>query len=79
MSQVQAVPPPALAAAADAPLVVGGITLASRLIVTEIAADFECDAFFPVIEPSAWQEVSRETHHSDSLGVDYAFVIYQRR
>lgn len=34
MSQLQAVPPPALGAAAvDAPLVVGGITLASRLIV----------------------------------------------
>ena len=74
-----------LAGAAEA-YVIGGaqiyvdaLSLASRLIVTEIDAEFECDAFFPTIEPSAWQEVSRETHHSESLGVDYAFVIYQRR
>ena len=55
------------------------LPLASRLIVTEIAADFECDAFFPPIDTAVWREVSREAHHSDSAGLDYAFVIYQRR
>ncbi len=55
------------------------LSLAARLIVTEIDADFACDAFFPAIDPTVWTEVSREPHHSDSQGFDYAFVIYHRR
>ena len=55
------------------------LPLASRLIVTEIDADFACDAFFPAIDPAVWTELSREQHHSDSQGFDYAFVIYHRR
>jgi dihydrofolate reductase len=51
----------------------------TRLIVTEIAKRFDCDAFFPDVDPQQWQEVSREQHHSESGGFDYAFVIYQRR
>ena len=55
------------------------LSLASRLIVTEIDADFACDAFFPAIDPAVWNEVSREPHHAASQGFDYAFVIYDRR
>ncbi len=55
------------------------VSLATRLIVTEIDADFACDAFFPAIDPSVWTEVAREAHHSDTQGLDYAFVIYHRR
>ncbi len=55
------------------------LPLAARLIVTEIAADFECDAFFPKLDPSEWIEASREPHHSADNGFDYSFVIYQRR
>jgi dihydrofolate reductase len=55
------------------------LLLASRLIVTEIDADFACDAFFPAIDPAVWIEVSREPHHAASPGFDYAFVIYHRR
>jgi dihydrofolate reductase len=55
------------------------ITLADRLIVTEIDAEFACDAFFPSIDPAAWHTESRETHHSESNGWDYSFVMYQRR
>ncbi len=55
------------------------LPLAARLIVTEIAADFECDAFFPKLDPSEWIETSREPHHSADNGFDYYFVIYQRR
>ena len=55
------------------------ITLADRLIVTEINAEFACDAFFPSIDPAAWHTESRETHHSESNGWDYSFVMYQRR
>jgi len=55
------------------------ITLADRLIVTEIDAEFACDAFFPSIDPAAWHTESRETHHSESNGWDYSFVMYRRR
>lgn len=53
--------------------------MADRLIVTEIDAVFDCDAFFPTIDPAEWSEVSREPHRSAENGWDYAFVIYQRR
>ena len=52
---------------------------ADRLIVTEIDAEFPCDAFFPPIDTSVWQVTSRETHHSASNGWDYSFVMYHRR
>ena len=55
------------------------LPLATRLIVTEIGADFECDAFFPKLAPSEWVETLREPHHSVDNGFDYSFVIYQRR
>lgn len=50
-----------------------------RLIVTEIDADFHCDTFLPPIDLHQWQEVARETHHSEPSGVDLAFVTYERR
>jgi dihydrofolate reductase len=49
-----------------------------RLVVTEIDKTFDCDTFFPAIDPAQWTEVARETHHSDAGGFDYAFVTYQR-
>ncbi len=49
-----------------------------RLIVTEIDKTFDCDTFFPPIDPTQWKEVARERHHSASNGFDYAFVTYQR-
>jgi len=55
------------------------ITLADRLIVTEIDAEFACDAYFPSIDPAAWHTESRETQHSESNGWDYSFVMYRRR
>ncbi|AZG13780.1 dihydrofolate reductase [Cupriavidus pauculus] len=51
---------------------------ADRLIVTEIDADIEGDAFFPAVDRSRWNEVARETHHSAANGFDYAFVTYER-
>lgn len=62
-----------------AQIYIEALPLASKLVVTEIDADVECDAFFPEIDPAVWTETSREAHHSDSAGLDYAFVIYQRR
>ena len=51
---------------------------ADRLVVTEIDADVEGDAFFPAIDPTQWIETSREIHHSEANGFDYAFVTYDR-
>ena len=62
-----------------AQIYVEALPIASRLIVTEIAADFACDAFFPAIDPAVWEELSREPHHSAEQGFAYAFVIYRRR
>lgn len=53
--------------------------LVQRLIVTEIRHSFDCDAFYPARDPLQWQEISRENHHSEANGFDYAFVVYQRR
>ncbi|HEX2604774.1 MAG TPA: dihydrofolate reductase [Oxalicibacterium sp.] len=49
-----------------------------RLIVTHIDKAFDCDAFFPAIDPKLWKEVAREAHHSDAGGFDYAYVTYER-
>jgi dihydrofolate reductase len=52
--------------------------IADQMIVTEIEHTFECDTFFPRLEPGAWRETAREAHHSDANGFDYSFVTYQR-
>ena len=49
-----------------------------RLIITEIDKAFNCDAFFPQIDPAQWKEVSRERYHSEQNGFDFAFVTYQK-
>lgn len=48
--------------------------LADTAVVTEIAQDFEGDAFAPVFGP-AWRETARETHTAAS-GLPFAFVTY---
>lgn len=53
------------------------LPLAARLYLTEIAADFEGDVFFPAIPPGEWKETSRETQR-DASGLEFSFVVYQR-
>ncbi|MDO9134995.1 MAG: dihydrofolate reductase [Hydrogenophaga sp.] len=48
--------------------------LAESAVVTEIAQDFEGDAFAPVFGPS-WRETARETHTAAN-GLPFAFVTY---
>jgi dihydrofolate reductase len=77
----------ALALVGDGPAsVIGGaqifsasMDLADRMIVTEIGHSFDCDTFFPPIDPAVWSETARETHHSQANGYDYAFVTYERK
>ena len=54
------------------------LPLADKLIVTEIAQRFECDVFFPTIDATIWTETARLLQRSDSNGLDFAFVTYQR-
>lgn len=65
--------------------IIGGATiyeqalpLCQQLLITEIVATFECDAFFPAIDKSIWQETSRQNYHSDAQILDYAFVTYSK-
>lgn len=51
---------------------------ADRLIVTHIDKTFDCDAFFPAIDPAVWKEVAREDHRSETNGFDFSYVTYDR-
>ena len=50
--------------------------LAQRIEVTEIAQDFEGDAFAPALG-AKWLEIARESHVS-SGGVSFSFVTYNK-
>ncbi|MBC7415962.1 MAG: dihydrofolate reductase [Herminiimonas sp.] len=50
-----------------------------RLVITAIDSVYDCDAFFPAIDATQWQETAREAYYSEQLGSGYAFVTYARR
>lgn len=51
-----------------------------QLLVTEVDEAFAAEVYFPEIDPSIWQEVSREHHVKDeSNKYNYEFVVYTRR
>ena len=50
--------------------------LADRIEVTEIAQDFEGDAFAPTLG-TQWMEVARESHVS-SNGLNFSFITYNK-
>ncbi len=52
------------------------LPLADEVVVTEIDADFDGDAFAPALGPE-WREVAREAHVAAS-GLPYAFIRYAR-
>jgi len=53
---------------------------ADQLYITEVYAEFEADAYFPDVDLSQWEEVSRKKHAKDEKH-QYAFdfVVYQRK
>ncbi|NBX56401.1 MAG: dihydrofolate reductase [Betaproteobacteria bacterium] len=53
-----------------------GLPLASQVVVTEIDADFEGDAYAPALD-NDWQEVRRSTHLS-AQGLNYSLVTWVR-
>ena len=68
----------------DEAFIIGGaelyrqaLPLAETLYLTEIAADFDGDTFFPEVAPEHWQEISR-SQSARHDGLSYAFVVYKR-
>lgn len=75
----------ALLLADEEAFVIGGAQIyatcmasAKRMLVTEIAKNFACDAFFPAFKSTEWQEVTRAQHFSVQNDCEFAFVEYQR-
>ena len=52
--------------------------LAQQLVITEIDADYEGDAFAPVLNTGEWTEVHR-TSHTSAQGLGYSLVTLQKR
>jgi dihydrofolate reductase len=51
---------------------------ADELLLTEIDADVDGDTWFPAWDRAEFEEVSRESHTSET-GIPFAFVTYARR
>lgn len=77
----------AIAAAGEAGevFVIGGAQIyalalphAQRLYLTEVLADAEGDACFPVRHPADWLEISREPGPETTPGLRYDFAVYER-
>ncbi len=54
------------------------LSLADRLYLTEIQADVEGDAWFPLFDKRQWREVGRDARNDEASGTSYDFVIYDR-
>ena len=75
----------ALAASAPRAFVIGGAQIyalalphADELLLTEIDAEFDADAFFPAWNRADYVETARETRASPQ-GLKYSFVTYTHR
>ena len=53
------------------------LPLAQQLVITEIDADYEGDAFAPELNASEWTETHR-TSHTSAQGLGYSLVTLQR-
>jgi len=52
------------------------LPIASGLVMTEIAREFEGDTVFPDYDRSRWKETQRERHRTAD-GIRYDFVLYE--
>ena len=69
-------PPAELWVMGGAQVYAQALPLAQRVIVTEIARDYEGDAHAPELGPE-WRETARESHVAAS-GLGYDFATYER-
>lgn len=76
----------ALIDGAEELMIIGGeqiyaqaLSLAERLYITQVHAEVEGDAHFPVFDPADWQELGREDFSAEGPNpYDYSFIVYQR-
>jgi len=68
-------------------MVIGGASIyeealpkADRLYITHVHAEVAGDAYFPEVDFSQWQEISRDDYAaSESNPYDYSFVVYDTK
>ena len=48
--------------------------LAGKLYLTLVCKEFDADTFFPEINYSEWERVSREDHHDEKNDFDYSYI-----
>lgn len=48
-----------------------------ELLVTEVEGDFECDTFFPAIDPIRFKKTTTSDTHQDA-GIEFRFARYER-
>ncbi len=72
-------------ARADGIMVIGGAQIyaealpsATRVELTEVAADPEGDTWLPPFDPARWRETARESHDAEGDRPGYAFVTLVR-
>lgn len=53
------------------------LPMAQRVLATEVHADVEGDAFFPLLPSFQWKETGREAQPAEN-GYAYDFVVYER-
>ncbi|HFS67899.1 MAG TPA: dihydrofolate reductase [Flavobacteriia bacterium] len=69
------------------PFIIGGadiynqaLKIAEKLEITYVHHEFDADVFFPKIDLTIWEEISREFHKKDDKNpYDYTFVTYKRK
>lgn len=53
--------------------------IANRLYLTLVHKQFDADTFFPEIDFSQWNELSRETHYDEANGFEYTYLNLERK
>lgn len=52
-------------------------TACRELLVTEVEGDFQCDTFFPSIDPARFKKTTTSDTHQDA-GIEFRFARYER-
>lgn len=53
--------------------------LAGKLYLTLVHRDFDADVYFPEIDYSEWEELSREDHSDEKNAFDYSYLNLKRK
>ena len=53
--------------------------VANKLYLTIVHKDFDADVFFPEINYSEWEEISREDFYDEKNGFNYSYINLKRK